>query len=452
MGAEIYSAVRKVVVCRHLGMSRVARRSQSRGARKKPHWTFFVHINPDLKRLVSLTRCVNPGSYWRLLCRSSAVRVKRAAIGLISSPVSSPHHYIFKTARPSPLLSSAQVQQRYRLHLEMSFRNMASRTRLAAGICLAFASLAHSHGPPWWTGGNGGGGGYPGSGGGSGNWNGWGGWGGGGGDGDGDGDGGRGGGSNGENGGFPGAGFLSFDIEKASYYRGVHGIVCSLAMVVLFPLGSIFMRIIPGRFALWIHGLFQMLALCVYIAGVGVGIYLVTYVTIPFGGGNLLTNDATKYHPIIGLVVFVVLLVQPIFGVVHHARFNRVQRRQVWSYLHLFNGRVAITLGIINGGLGLYLADASADRKKVYTIVAAVMWTLWMLVALWAELMRYRRNRKAVDAGVLPTSQPAMVGAKNMQARRSDSERSGRSSSARSDRSARRSRSGRRSTDLPPRI
>ncbi|KAK0643688.1 hypothetical protein B0T16DRAFT_290159, partial [Cercophora newfieldiana] len=164
-------------------------------------------------------------------------------------------------------------------------------------------------------------------------------------------------------------------------------------MVVLFPLGSIFMRVIPGRFAIWIHGIFQALALCVYIAGAGLGIYLVTYVTIPFGGGNLLQNESTNYHPIIGIVTLAILVPQPILGYVHHARFKAVRRRQVWSYLHIFNGRIGVTIGIINGGLGLNLAAASAYRKRVYIIVAAVMWSLWMLVAIWSELMRFRRNR-----------------------------------------------------------
>jgi len=216
------------------------------------------------------------------------------------------------------------------------------------------------------------------------------------------------------------------------------------------------MRIIPGRLALFVHGIFQLFGLCVYIAGAGLGIYLVTYVVIPFGGGSLLSSD-TKTHPIIGLVTLVLLLPQPIFGVVHHARFKRIQRRQVWSYLHLFNGRISVTVGIINGALGLNLAAASAYRKRVYIIVAAVMWSLWMLVSLWAELMRFRRNRKVAKSGVLPTSHPVMTGAKNIPPRRSDSrsgrsDRSGRSSGGGSGRSVRRSRSGRRSLDRPPRV
>ncbi len=59
-------------------------------------------------------------------------------------------------------------------------------------------------------------------------------------------------------------------------------------MVVLFPLGSIFMRVIPGRLSIWVHGLMQLIAYTVYIAAVGLGIYLVKEVQLPFsGGGNL---------------------------------------------------------------------------------------------------------------------------------------------------------------------
>ncbi|KAK3323773.1 hypothetical protein B0T19DRAFT_213410 [Cercophora scortea] len=184
-----------------------------------------------------------------------------------------------------------------------------------------------------------------------------------------------------------------FDITTATYYRTAHGIVASLAIVLLFPIGSILMRILPGRLALYTHALFQLIALAVFIAGAALGIYLTQIVQLPFGGGSLLTNSATSYHPIIGLVVLAFLLLQPLLGVVHHRVFKRVQTRQVWSYLHIFNGRVVITLGIVNGGLGFHLAGASADRVRVYIIVAAIVWSLWMLVAFWSEVRRARGGR-----------------------------------------------------------
>ncbi|KAK0615629.1 hypothetical protein B0T17DRAFT_496840, partial [Bombardia bombarda] len=189
-------------------------------------------------------------------------------------------------------------------------------------------------------------------------------------------------GSNGDFGSFQnGAGF---DIETAMRARAIHGILGALAMVIFFPAGSIFMRVIPGRFALWIHALAQMIAYCVYIAAVGLGLYL-------------MTNPNTSYHPIIGIVVLVFLFLQPFLGLIHHAKFKKVQRRQIWSYLHIFNGRIFITLGIANGALGLYMAGESNTLKKAYIAVAIVMWVLWMLSAFWGELRRWRASKRGIQ-------------------------------------------------------
>ena len=71
--------------------------------------------------------------------------------------------------------------------------------------------------------------------------------------------------------------------------RAIHGVLGSLAMVILFPMGSIFMRVIPGRFAIWAHALAQLVSLIVYIGAVGMGIYLVQTVRIP-GQGSMVRH------------------------------------------------------------------------------------------------------------------------------------------------------------------
>jgi hypothetical protein len=65
---------------------------------------------------------------------------------------------------------------------------------------------------------------------------------------------------------------------------------------------------------------------------------------------------------------------QPVLGLIHHERFRRLQRRQIWSYLHLFNGRIPITLGIVNGALGLWIARESDRLKVAYLATAGAMW------------------------------------------------------------------------------
>lgn len=70
-----------------------------------------------------------------------------------------------------------------------------------------------------------------------------------------------------------------FDINAAMRTRAIHGILAALAMAILFPSGSILMRVIPGRFAIWAHGISQAVALVVYIAAVGLGLHLVREVS-----------------------------------------------------------------------------------------------------------------------------------------------------------------------------
>lgn len=97
--------------------------------------------------------------------------------------------------------------------------------------------------------------------------------------------------SSGSNGfGPPGASFqggLGFDINTATRYRNIHGILAALAFVVLFPIGAMAMRVVPGRLAIWVHAITQLVAYIVFIAAAGLGIWLVQEVRIPQAGGNL---------------------------------------------------------------------------------------------------------------------------------------------------------------------
>jgi hypothetical protein len=67
-------------------------------------------------------------------------------------------------------------------------------------------------------------------------------------------------------------------------YGRIHGILAALAFVVLFPVGSILMRVVPGRFAIWVHAGAQVLGFGTYVAAAGLGIYLVTLIRTPAGG------------------------------------------------------------------------------------------------------------------------------------------------------------------------
>ena len=134
----------------------------------------------------------------------------------------------------------------------------------------------------------------------------------------------------------------------------------------------------PG---LWIvHGLFQIFGLLLYTAAFGIGIWMTR---------NFYTlNDA---HPLIGIVLFALLAFQPMLGFLHHVFFKRHNARTIWSYGHIWFGRIAIILGIVNGGLGLGLAKRTGHMVPPpgaiigYSVVAGFFGLAYIVSAIYGE-------------------------------------------------------------------
>ncbi|KAF2728635.1 CBD9-like protein [Polyplosphaeria fusca] len=175
-----------------------------------------------------------------------------------------------------------------------------------------------------------------------------------------------------------------------------HGTLAALAFVIFFPMGAIAIRLASFPGVVWLHAAFQVFAYLVYIAAFGLGVYIAN-------GLNMLD----RYHPIIGIVVFVCLFFQPIFGFLHHSLFKKYQTRTFWSYAHLWLGRLVITLGIINGGLGFMLADTmgmgSRSGMIAYSVIAGIIWLVWVAASVFGES---RRKKARVDAPPKYTDSP----------------------------------------------
>lgn len=89
----------------------------------------------------------------------------------------------------------------------------------------------------------------------------------------------------------------------------------------------------------------------------------------------------------------------------HHLLFKKHLRRTFWSYAHLWLGRIIVTLGIINGGLGLRLARklpivGPPGRGAIigYSAAAGVMWLLYVLAVVLGERRRSRVRQTAAQA------------------------------------------------------
>lgn len=95
-----------------------------------------------------------------------------------------------------------------------------------------------------------------------------------------------------------------------------------------------------------------------------------------------------------GTVVIAALILQPIFGFLHHRRFKATQQRTIWSHIHVWYGRVLILLGIVNGGLGLHLSRGTPAYSKAgtiaYSVLAGVVGLALVGLMVWVERSRRR--------------------------------------------------------------
>lgn len=66
--------------------------------------------------------------------------------------------------------------------------------------------------------------------------------------------------------------------------------------------------------------------------------------------------------------------------------------------MHVWLGRALITLGVINGGLGLQLSDNTRTGEIVYGIVAALVAITYVTVVVLAG--RRKKNTMGIGTGV----------------------------------------------------
>ena len=193
---------------------------------------------------------------------------------------------------------------------------------------------------------------------------------------------------------------LSASYSKQQRILVAHGVLAALAFLILFPFGAISIRLMSFPNLVAFHAVFQGLSYLVYLVAFGMGVWMASQlgyvssssVTLVFA---LIDNSQlTKYHPIIGILLFVLLFLQPIFGIFHHSGYNKYHRRTLWSYGHLWNGRIVITLGMINGGLGLMLANNTKIGVIAYGVIAAVVWLIYVAAIIIGERRKAREIRE----------------------------------------------------------
>ncbi|GFF63611.1 LOW QUALITY PROTEIN: cytochrome b561 and DOMON domain-containing protein At3g61750 [Aspergillus lentulus] len=169
------------------------------------------------------------------------------------------------------------------------------------------------------------------------------------------------------------------DLHLVPSYAKAYGILMSVAFILIFPLGATVLRLVKSKHAVWLHFGIQLTGWALMLGGLATGIRL--------------HNNA---HTIFGTVIVVLMLIQPFLGVIHHWIYIRKKTRTALAPVHVWLGRILIILGMVNGGLGLRLADNTHGGKIAYGVVAGVCGAMYLAWVVY-RLRRRGNGRKEVE-------------------------------------------------------
>lgn len=182
-----------------------------------------------------------------------------------------------------------------------------------------------------------------------------------------------------------------------------HGTLMALAVTLWFPLGAIIMH---TTHHVWLHAAVQSFAYINAIVGMCLGIWL---------GRNVRYLDYA--HTVIGMAVMAAVVFQVALGVWAHWRFVAEKQRKsqgevtmtkmkkifTLGFMHRWLGRSLIALAIINGGLGLKLAQNTKGGEIAYGIVAGIVGSVYLTLLVIRIWRRYRmlKEEAAAPRGVM---------------------------------------------------
>lgn len=179
--------------------------------------------------------------------------------------------------------------------------------------------------------------------------------------------------------------------------RIAHGVMTSVAFVLLFPNFGLILHIIPSRYTVpWIHAPLQMFAVALGLAGAIIGILV-----------SIDLQDPGGYHPVIGYVaVGGVVLFQPALGIIQHLRYRKTGAKTLFGIIHRWLGRFLSVLGIVNGGIGFYYAktknpDIPPASPIAYGAISGSMGVIYIAVLIWSK-HRAKANARSKGQVVLP--------------------------------------------------
>ena len=120
----------------------------------------------------------------------------------------------------------------------------------------------------------------------------------------------------------------------------IHAVCLGGAFLLLFPAGIILLRWFQS---VKLHWMMQILATTVCLVGL--------ILAIAFSAMDPDYNKFSEGHQIIGIIVVLALVAQAVLGHLHHRGYKKYGQRNMVSHAHLWLGRVAIVVGMVNAVL-----------------------------------------------------------------------------------------------------
>ncbi|OBT55689.1 hypothetical protein VE04_05243 [Pseudogymnoascus sp. 24MN13] len=164
-----------------------------------------------------------------------------------------------------------------------------------------------------------------------------------------------------------------FDIALGKRLLKAHGTLMGVAWLIVYPVGAILMRLRWG--GVWAHVFIQVVGTSMVIAAFAIG--------YTFSGTYGIRFNNT--HTLFGAAIFGLILVQPFLGIAHHILYRREGKGTLFGLLHCWYGRAIIILAVINGGLGLKMANNSRGGEIAWGVVGGVMLFAYVRAASYSN-------------------------------------------------------------------
>jgi len=176
----------------------------------------------------------------------------------------------------------------------------------------------------------------------------------------------------------------------------LHGTIMGLTVVLIFPLGAmsriLLHNVLSSRNLLRVHVGCQLLGLAMLLTGLGLGAWTAVL-------HQEVYNDP-KGHVILGTIIVILFLIQPLLGTWHHQRSKVNKTKPLLRYGHIWFGRFLIILGMIEGGLGLWLAANTPGGEKVYGALAGIIGVTYFALVIFCLI----KDRKKGTHGMADAS------------------------------------------------